>query len=132
MRALLGLARNPYDRFGHLLQGLLPALATRELLLRTTPLPRGRWLTFLCACVGFSTGALFEVLEWLAALARGGDPEAFTGTQGDPWDTQWDLLLALVGAGLGPLLLGRLHDRELGLTAPEAPGPQGGATPRRS
>jgi len=112
---LLDLERNHYDRLGHFVQGFVPAILARELLLRLTPLARGGWLTYLvlAACLSFS--AFFEMIEWWAALIFGGAADAFLATQGDVWDTQWDMFLALVGAATALLLLGRLHDRQLGL-----------------
>jgi putative membrane protein len=108
------LARNHYDRLGHFIQGFVPAILARELLLRRTPLRRGGWLFYLvlAACLSFS--AFFEFIEWWAALALGGAADAFLATQGDVWDTQWDMFLALCGALLAQLLLARVHDRQLG------------------
>ena len=90
-----------------------PAMAARELLLRQTPLRAGRWLFVIVvlACGGIS--ALYELIEWAAALATGEAATAFLGTQGDVWDTQWDMFLALCGALLAQALLARLHDRQL-------------------
>ena len=112
-----GLARNHYDRFGHFMQGFVPAVLVRELLLRTSPLVRGRWLFVLvtCACLAFS--AFFEMIEWWSALIWGGRADAFLATQGDIWDTQWDMFLALIGAVVSQLVWSRLHDRQLGLPA---------------
>ena len=109
----LDLARNHYDRLGHFAQGFVPALLAREILLRRTPLVRGAWLTFLvlAVCLGFS--AFYELTEWWAALAGGQAAEAFLGTQGDVWDTQWDMFLALLGAITAQLALSRVHDRQL-------------------
>ncbi|TXS79147.1 DUF2238 domain-containing protein [Streptomyces sp. me109] len=109
----LGLSRNPYDRFGHLMQGFVPAVLVRELLSRTSPLRGSRWLAPLtvCACLAFS--ALFEMFEWAAAVIGGHSADAFLATQGDVWDTQWDMFCALIGATLSVLLLGRVHDRRL-------------------
>ena len=97
------------------MQGFVPAILARELLLRLTPLRRGGWLVYLvlAACLSFS--ALFELIEWWAALAFGADADAFLATQGDVWDTQWDMFLCLLGAMASLLLLSRLHDRQLGL-----------------
>ncbi|MFB6841036.1 DUF2238 domain-containing protein [Streptomyces sp. NPDC056361] len=108
-----GLERNPYDRFGHLMQGFVPAILVRELLVRTSPLRGSRWLAPLtvCACLAFS--AVFEMLEWLAAVTGGQAADAFLATQGDVWDTQWDMFCALIGAVSSLLLLSRLHDRAL-------------------
>lgn len=106
--------RNPWDRVGHVMQGFVPAILARELLLRLTPLRRGGWLVYLvlAACLGFS--AFFELVEWWSALAFGADADAFLATQGDQWDTQWDMFLCLCGAVASLLLLSRLHDRQLG------------------
>jgi putative membrane protein len=108
-----GLARNHYDRLGHLAQGFVPALLAREVFLRTTPLRRGGWLFFLVCCFALALSACYEFVEWWAAVLGGGAADAFLGTQGDPWDTQWDMFLALCGAILGQLLLARRQDREL-------------------
>lgn len=114
LREMLGTQRNPWDRLGHLMQGIEPAILARELLLRCTPLRRGGWLTYLvlAACLSFS--ALFELLEWGSAMVLGADADAFLATQGDPWDTQWDMALCLLGATLSLLAFSRLHDRQLG------------------
>jgi putative membrane protein len=113
VRDAFGLARNHYDRLGHFLQGFVPAIVGRELLLRTSPLRRGRWFFALVtlSCLGVS--ALYELFEWWTALATGTAATAFLGTQGDPWDTQWDMFWALVGALVAQLTLARAHDREL-------------------
>jgi putative membrane protein len=109
----LGLARNHYDRLGHLAQGFIPAIVAREILVRRSPLRPGRWLFFLVTCVCLALSATYELVEWWTAVATGEGATAFLGTQGDPWDTQWDMFLALVGAILSLLLLSRLHDRQL-------------------
>ncbi|MFJ3981283.1 DUF2238 domain-containing protein [Streptomyces fungicidicus] len=113
VRDWFGLDRNPYDRFGHLMQGFVPAILVRELLVRTSPLRGSRWLAPLavCACLAFS--AVFEMLEWAAAVIGGQAADAFLATQGDVWDTQWDMFCALIGATCSLLLLSRLHDRSL-------------------
>ncbi|WP_406101888.1 DUF2238 domain-containing protein [Streptomyces sp. NBC_01003] len=109
----LGLSRNPYDRFGHLMQGFVPAVLVRELLSRTSPLRGSRWLAPLtvCACLAFS--AVFEMFEWVAAVIGGQAADAFLATQGDVWDTQWDMFCALIGATSSLLLLSKWHDRQL-------------------
>ena len=114
-RDAFDLSRNHYDRFGHFMQGFVPAILVRELLLRTSTLKRGFWLAVLtvCGCLAFS--AFFEMLEWWAALIWGGAADAFLATQGDVWDTQWDMFLALCGAILSVLIITRWHDRQLGL-----------------
>ncbi|MGW2822865.1 DUF2238 domain-containing protein [Streptomyces sp. NPDC001443] len=113
VRDTFALDRNPYDRFGHLMQGFVPAVLVRELLVRTSPLRGSRWLAPLtvCACLAFS--ALFEMFEWAAAVIGGHSADAFLATQGDVWDTQWDMFCALIGATVSVLLLGRVHDRQL-------------------
>ncbi|MEW2133115.1 DUF2238 domain-containing protein [Streptomyces sp. NPDC005435] len=113
VRDTFHLSRNPYDRFGHLMQGFVPAILVRELLSRTSPLRGSRWLAPLtvCACLAFS--ACFELLEWAAAEIGGHGADAFLATQGDVWDTQWDMFCALIGAVLSLLLLSRVHDRQL-------------------
>src|SRR5437867_3874990 len=115
---LLGLARNDYDRLGHFAQGFVPAILVRELLLRTSPLRSGRWLFALvtASCLGFS--AFYELFEWWAALAGGHAADAFLGTQGDVWDTQWDMFTALIGAVLAQLTLSRLHNQGLARLSP--------------
>src|SRR5262245_49645833 len=94
----LGLARNHYDRLGHFVQGFVPAILVRELLLRVAKLPRSRWLPVLVVCVCLAFSAFYELIEWWTALISGTAAEAFLGTQGDPWDTQWDMFLAFMGA----------------------------------
>jgi putative membrane protein len=108
-----GLMRNDYDRVGHFLQGFVPAMVFRELLLRTTPLRPGRWLAFLVVCICLAGSALYELIEWRAAVGLGQGADAFLGTQGDPWDTQEDMATALLGACAALLLLSRVHDRAL-------------------
>jgi putative membrane protein len=107
------LARNYYDRLGHLAQGFVPAIVAREILLRTSPLRPGKWLFFLVTCVCLAISACYEFFEWWVALASGSDAVAFLATQGDIWDTQWDMFLALVGAVLGQVLLRQVHDRSM-------------------
>ena len=107
------LARNHYDRLGHLAQGFIPAMLAREILLKQTPLRPGGWLFFLTTSVILAFSACYEFIEWWAALAIGADADAFLATQGDVWDTQWDMFLALIGAMTAQLLLARAHDRQL-------------------
>ncbi|MFJ2886974.1 DUF2238 domain-containing protein [Streptomyces sp. NPDC087305] len=113
VRDTFGLSRNPYDRLGHLMQGFVPAVLVREVLTRTSPLRGSRWLAPLtvCACLAFS--ALFELFEWAAAVIGGHGADAFLATQGDVWDTQWDMFCALIGATVSVLVLSRVHDRQL-------------------
>lgn len=107
------LARNHYDRLGHFAQGFVPAILARELLLRKTDLHEGGWLFYLVTSVCLAFSAFFELLEWWAALLWGGEADAFLATQGDVWDTQWDMFLALCGAIAAQLLLRRWHARQL-------------------
>jgi putative membrane protein len=112
-RDAFGFERNHYDRLGHFAQGFVPAILAREILLRTSPLRRGRWLFFLVTATCLAISALYELIEWWAALAGGEAADAFLGAQGDVWDTQWDMFLALLGALTAQLALGRTHDRAL-------------------
>ena len=113
LKRMLGLARNPYDRLGHLAQGFVPAVVVREILIRRSPLERGKWLTFLVLCVCLAISALYELVEWWAALIGGEGADAFLGTQGDQWDTQWDMFVALLGAATALLILSRPHDHQI-------------------
>jgi putative membrane protein len=110
---LLDLDRNPYDRFGHFAQGFVPAMIAREILLRLTPLRPGGWLFLIVCCICLAASACYEFVEWWAALIGGGSAEAFLGTQGDVWDTQWDMFMALIGAITAQVTLARWHDRAL-------------------
>lgn len=113
LQELLGFARNPYDRIGHLAQGFVPAMVARELLLRVFRIEGRKTVFFLAVCIALAISAFYELIEWWAALAMGADAHEFLGTQGDVWDTQWDMFLALTGAILALLMLGRRHDRQL-------------------
>lgn len=106
-------ARNDYDKIGHFAQGFIPAIAVREVLLRTTALRRGKMLAFLVVCVCLAVSAFYELVEWWTAVGVGQGADAFLGTQGYAWDTQSDMLFALVGALTALVLLTRLHDRAL-------------------
>ena len=117
---LLDLSRNHYDRIGHFAQGFIPAILAREILVRLSPLPRGKWLFFLVVCFCLAFSAFYELIEWWAALIGGDSAESFLGTQGDVWDTQWDMFLALLGAISALLLLRRVHDRSLQSVAPDS------------
>lgn len=105
--------RNPYDRIGHLAQGFVPAMLFRELLLQDSPLRRGKLLFILVVASCLAVSAGYELIEWAAAVALGQGADAFLGTQGDPWDTQSDMLMALIGAISAQALLGKLQDRQL-------------------
>jgi putative membrane protein len=110
---LLDLGRNHYDRFAHLMQGVVPTLAFRELLLRTTPLARGKWLFWIVVSICLAISATYELVEWGAAILFGDGATEFLGTQGDPWDTQWDMFLALCGCIATQLAVSGLHDRQI-------------------
>lgn len=108
-----GLVRNPYDKLGHFMQGFVPALVAREILLRGGFVRGARMAAFLSVCVALAISAVYELVEWWAALAMGQGADEFLGTQGDEWDTQSDMFLALIGASLAVLLMARIHDRQL-------------------
>ena len=116
LRDVLHTQRNPWDRVGHFMQGFVPTLLAREVLLRRTPLRPGGWLTYLCIAAALSFSAFFELIEWWSALVLGADADAFLATQGDVWDTQWDMFLCLCGAIASLLLFSGLHNRQLGLS----------------
>ncbi len=113
MQDAFGFERNHYDRIGHLMQGFVPAMIAREILLRLTPLQRGGWLFTLVTAVALAISALYELIEWGAAAALGAGADDFLGTQGDPFDTQKDMFCAWLGAMAAQLLLARWHDRQL-------------------
>ena len=108
-----GLARNPYDKLGHFVQGFVPALIAREILLRGAFVRGARMTAFLCVCVALAISAFYELIEWWAALSLGQGADEFLGIQGDEWDTQSDMLLALIGATVALATLSRVHDRQL-------------------
>jgi putative membrane protein len=111
-------SRNHYDRIGHLAQGFIPAMVAREILLRQTPLQPGGWLFTLVTSVALAISAVYEFIEWWAALALGAGADEFLATQGDPFDTQADMLMATLGAMLAQALLARWHDRQLARLRP--------------
>jgi putative membrane protein len=117
VRDWLGLARNHYDRLGHFAQGFVPAIIAREILLRKLPLRPGGWVFFIVACVCLAISACYEFIEWWSALLGGDSADAFLGTQGDVWDTQSDMLMALIGAIVAQLFLARVHDRQIAALA---------------
>lgn len=111
-------SRNHYDRIGHLAQGFIPAILAREILVRLSPLgnshnPGGGWLFFLVCCVVLASSATYEFIEWWAALLFGSDADSFLATQGDVWDTQWDMFLALVGCLISQAILSNKHNSQL-------------------
>ena len=113
LRDAFDLSRNHYDRLGHLAQGFIPAIIAREILLRRSPLNHGKWLFFIVTCICLAISAFYEFIEWWVAIAVGGDAESFLALQGDIWDTQSDMFLAMIGAILALLTLRRLHDHQL-------------------
>lgn len=113
VQALFGLSRNPYDKLGHLFQGLVPALAAREVLIRGGFINGRRMLGFVVCCIALAISAFYELIEWWVALILGQGADEFLGTQGDPWDTQSDMLCALLGAMISVFILGRWHSRQI-------------------
>ncbi|HBC06139.1 MAG TPA: hypothetical protein DC046_00980 [Rhodospirillaceae bacterium] len=113
LQDLFDLARNPYDRIGHFFQGFVPALLAREVLIRKGFLSRGRMLFFVVTCICLAFSAFYELIEWWAAVLLGQGAAEFLGTQGDVWDSQWDMFMALIGAILAQVLLSRRHDHEI-------------------
>ena len=107
------LARNPYDKLGHFMQGFVPAIVAREILVRGNFARGRRMVAFLCVCIALAISAIYELVEWWAALALGQGADEFLGTQGDPWDTQSDMFLALIGAVVALISLSSVHDRQL-------------------
>lgn len=113
LRDILGQSRNNYDKVGHFFQGFVPAILAREILLRNKVVKRGAWLNLFVISVVLSVSAFYELIEWWVAIASGEGATAFLGTQGYEWDTQSDMLFALIGGLCGLLLLSSLHDRQL-------------------
>jgi putative membrane protein len=113
MQDAFGFTRNHYDRIGHFAQGFVPAILAREILIRQNVVRGRRWLFVVIVSICLAFSALYELLEWTTAVATGEKAEAFLGTQGDVWDTQKDMALAMIGAIAAQLLLGKVHDRQL-------------------
>ena len=113
LKESLELSRNYYDKLGHLAQGFVPAIVSREILIRKSPVRKGNWLFFLVICICLAISAFYELIEWWVALISGESAEAFLGTQGDVWDTHSDMGACLLGALAALLLLARSHDRQL-------------------
>jgi len=107
------LERNPYDKIGHFMQGLVPTLVAREILLRRKYVTRVAMAGFLSVCVAMAFSAFYEIVEWWAALTMGQGAEEFLGTQGDPWDTQSDMFLAMIGGIIALLTVARIQDRQM-------------------
>ena len=113
LRDTFDLSRNYYDRLGHLAQGFVPAMIAREILIRNNVIKTSVWLFFIVCCICLAISACYEFIEWWVAVASGESADAFLGTQGDVWDTQWDMFLALIGAILAQNLLRNRHDKQL-------------------
>jgi putative membrane protein len=114
---LLNISRNPYDKIGHFFQGFVPALIAREILIRGQYVLGKRMLTFISICIVLAISATYELIEWAVAIALRQGADEFLGTQGDPWDTQSDMLFALIGGSAALLLFSRLHDRQIALVS---------------
>lgn len=121
VQAWFGLSRNPYDKLGHFFQGLVPALAAREILLRGGYVQGRKMVAFVVCCIALAISAMYELIEWWAALALGQGADDFLGTQGDPWDTQSDMFCALLGALTTVILLAGMHTRQLIKLQPRSP-----------
>ncbi|NOR73020.1 MAG: DUF2238 domain-containing protein [Mariprofundaceae bacterium] len=107
------LSRNYYDRLGHIAQGFFPAIVAREVLIRLSPLESGKWLFFVVTSICLAISALYEMIEWWVAVTTGSAADLFLATQGDVWDTQWDMFLALLGAMAAQLIFAGYHDRKI-------------------
>jgi putative membrane protein len=113
MQDVLGTTRNPYDKLGHFMQGFVPALVAREILIRGGYVTGRKMTGFLCICIAMAISACYELIEWAAALGLGQGADEFLGTQGDPWDTQSDMFMALIGSSVAIALFSGWHDRQL-------------------
>lgn len=113
LKPVFGFERNNYDKLGHFFQGFVPAMVAREILIRKAVVSFAAWRNFFIVCFCLAFSAFYELIEWFVALSSGSSAEAFLGTQGYIWDTQSDMLAALIGAILALLLLGGTHDKQL-------------------
>lgn len=113
IRDSFGLSRNYYDRLGHFAQGFIPAFIAREILIRKSYVKRGKMLAFIVVCICISISASYELIEWGVAKATGTAADSFLGTQGDVWDTQWDMFMALVGAIVSLSVFSNVHDKQI-------------------
>ena len=118
VRDVFHLSRNYYDRVGHFAQGFVPAIIASEIILRTTPLRRGKMFSFIIICVCLAISAMYEFVEWWVSLAVGENADAFLATQGDVWDTQWDMFVALCGAITALMFLQNVHQKQLNRLVP--------------
>jgi putative membrane protein len=114
MQDIFHFSRNHYDRIGHFAQGFVPAMIAREIFIRRKVINGAAWRATLTVAVCLAISALYELIEWRTSVMSGSAADAFLGTQGDDWDTQWDMFFALVGSIIAQILLGRIHDRQLG------------------
>ncbi len=113
LKETFDLDRNYYDRIGHFAQGFVPAIIAREILIRNSVVEAGAWLFFVVCCICLSISVCYELIEWWVAVAAGAASEDFLGAQGDVWDAQWDMLMALIGAISAQILLKNMHDKQL-------------------
>jgi putative membrane protein len=113
LRDTFDLNRNYYDRLGHFAQGFVPAMIAREILMRKSIVKSSQWLFFIVCCICLSISAFYEMIEWWVAVVSGTNADAFLGTQGDVWDTQWDMFIALMGAILAQVFLKRAHNSSM-------------------
>jgi len=113
MQDIFAVDRNPYDKIGHFMQGFVPALVAREILLRGDYVRGRRMAAFLCICIAMAISACYELIEWAAAISMGQGADEFLGTQGDPWDTQSDMFMALIGSSTAMAFFTGWHDRQL-------------------
>ena len=123
LKPIIGFERNNYDKVGHFMQGFVPALIAREILIRKKVLNSKRWLNFLVVSVCLAFSAFYELIEWLVAVSTGESAEAFLGTQGYVWDTQTDMALALIGSISALIILAGLHDSQLKNITKSSSGP---------
>ena len=113
IKEIFDMQRNNYDKVGHFAQGFIPAIISREILIRKSPLTAGKWLSFIVVCICLSISAVYELIEWWVAITTGDSAESFLGTQGYAWDTQSDMAYALFGSIISLILLSKIHDRYL-------------------
>ena len=114
LQDLFHFTRNHYDRIGHFAQGFVPAMVAREILIRNSFVNGRKMLAFIVVCICLAISASYELIEWWSAVILGQGADAFLGTQGDSWDTQWDMFMALIGAVVALISLSRVHDKQLG------------------
>ena len=113
IRDTFDLSRNYYDRLGHFMQGFIPAMIAREIIIRNKVINKKKYLSFIVICICLAISASYELIEFVVAKLTGNAADAFLGTQGDVWDTQWDMLMALIGSVTSLSLFSRYHDKKL-------------------